>query len=84
MSYRFCRKTQAELDKCMKEKLNLDRPEVGYLSKVRLHESSRPKPVEEPYKKVTLMEPPSSVADSPEAIDSLKKSGQLFNDKFTK
>ncbi len=57
--------------------MNLARPEVGYLSKVRLHESSRPKPVEEEYKKVKLMEAPKEL--SPEALDSLKKSGQLYS-----
>ncbi len=61
----------------MLEKMNLARPEVGYLSKVRLHESARPKPVEEDYKKVKLMEPPKEL--SPEAVDSLKKSGQLYS-----
>ena len=64
----------------MKAKLNLDRPEVGFLSKVRLFESSRPKPVEEPYKKSSLMTPPASLAEVPEAVDSLKKSGQLYNE----
>ena len=63
----------------MKEKMNLERPEVGFLSKVRLFESSRAKPVEEPYKKSTLLTPPTSLAEVPEAIDSLKKSGQLYN-----
>lgn len=61
----------------MKTKMNLERPEVGYLSKVKLFESSRPKPAEETYKKVTLMEPPSAMI--PEAVDSLKKSGQIYD-----
>ena len=62
----------------MLEKMNLARPEVGHLSKVRLHESARPKPVEEDYKKfMKLMEAPKEL--SPEALDSLKKSGQLYS-----
>ena len=66
----------------MLEKLNLARPEVGYLSKVRLFESSRPKPVEETFKKVYLMEAPKEI--SPEAVDSLKKTDQLFNGNIRK
>ena len=69
-----CRKTQAELDKCMKEKLNLARPEVGYLSKVRLFESVRPKPVDPPKYFAKLNEAPTSINDVPEAVDSLKRS----------
>ena len=68
----------------MKEKLNIERPEIGYLSKVRLHNSSRPKPADEPYKKVTLMEPPSSSSETPEALDSLKRSGQIYNPESAK
>jgi len=58
----------------MKEKLNIARPEVGYLSKVRLFESSRPKPVEQPKYFAKLHEAPSSIEQVPEAVDSLKRS----------
>jgi len=76
MSYRFCRKTQQQFDACMKEKMNMDRQEVGYMSKVRLFNSDRPKPSfktsgEHP----TLAEIPKDAKNLPEAVDSLKKTG---------
>jgi len=39
-----CRKTQYAFDKCMLEKVGIERPYVGYFSKVRVHHSKRPKP----------------------------------------
>jgi len=39
-----CRKTQYAFDKCMLEKLGIERPFVGYFSKVRVHHTNRPKP----------------------------------------
>jgi hypothetical protein len=64
----------------MKEKLNISRPEVGYLSKVRLFNSDRPKPVDRPKEYETLPEPPTSISSYPEAEDSLKKTrgGRIF------
>ena len=58
----------------MKEKLNIARPEVGYLSRVRLFESTRPKPVEPPKNYVKLGEAPESINEVPEAVDSLRRS----------
>jgi hypothetical protein len=58
----------------MKEKLNIARPEIGYLSKVRLFESSRPKPVDPPKYYAKLDEAPESINQVPEAVDSLKRS----------
>ena len=64
----------------MKEKMNLERPEVGWLSKVRLFESSRPKPVEKPIDYQALPSPPSitDLKNHPEAVDSLKKTERRF------
>lgn len=64
----------------MKEKLNITRPEVGWLSRVKLHDSKRPKPVEKPNTQIpTLPEPPSNTANHPEAVDSVKRTqGRLF------
>ena len=75
-----CRNTQQEFDTCMKEKMNLERPEIGWLSKVRLFESSRPKPVEKPveYEKLPSPPPNSDLKNHPEAIDSLKKTERRF------
>jgi len=39
-----CRKTQYAFDKCMLEKLGIERPFVGYFSKIRVHHTNRPKP----------------------------------------
>ncbi|RNA17326.1 NADH dehydrogenase [ubiquinone] 1 alpha subcomplex subunit 8 [Brachionus plicatilis] len=73
MSYQFCRKTQAELDKCMSEKMNLNRPEVGWMSKVKLHQTDRPKPVQKQADIQSLPEAASSFKEVPEALDSLKR-----------
>lgn len=45
--YRHCRKTQAAFDSCVMDNLNIERPHYGYFSLPRIHETSRPKPVEE-------------------------------------
>lgn len=69
-----CRKTQAEFDNCVKEKLNWSRPEIGWISRVKLFDSERPKPVyRDPYP--TLPEPPTSIDQVPEAKDSLQRTG---------
>ncbi|XP_072937593.1 NADH dehydrogenase [ubiquinone] 1 alpha subcomplex subunit 8 [Epargyreus clarus] len=47
-SFDYCRKTQGVFDKCMLEKMNLERPPFGYFTEVRVHDSKRPKPLEEP------------------------------------
>lgn len=81
VSIRSCRKTQAELDKCMQEKMNLQRPEIGWMSKVRLFESDRPKPVQKSaYRKEDgIGVPPDSIEQVPEAVDSLKRTkGRVF------
>ena len=62
----------------------MERPEIGFLSRVRLHETSRQNPVEEQYKRTTLMEAPSSVKAVPEAVESLKISGQLYKEDSKK
>ena len=62
----------------MKEKMNIARPEVGYLSRVRLFESTRPKPVDQPKYFAKLQEAPSSIQEVPEAVDSLKKTERRF------
>ncbi|XP_067144701.1 NADH dehydrogenase [ubiquinone] 1 alpha subcomplex subunit 8 [Centruroides vittatus] len=44
MNFEPCKKTQARFDMCMLEKLELPRPELGYLSRTYAHETNRPKP----------------------------------------
>ncbi|XP_041985316.1 NADH dehydrogenase [ubiquinone] 1 alpha subcomplex subunit 8 [Aricia agestis] len=41
---KHCRTTQGVYDKCMLDKLNLERPGFGYFTEVRVHDSKRPKP----------------------------------------
>ncbi|CAG9794226.1 unnamed protein product [Diatraea saccharalis] len=43
-----CRKTQGVYDKCMLEKLNIERPAFGYFCEARVHDTKRPKPPVEP------------------------------------
>merc|ERR1712154_493095 len=40
---RKCRVTQKVFDDCVKENLGQDRPELGYFSKVRVHDAKSPK-----------------------------------------
>lgn len=40
-----CRKLQYPLDNCIKEKMGIERPGLGYFNRVRLVDTERPKPV---------------------------------------
>jgi len=42
-----CRKTQAVFDACVMENLKLERPHYGYHCLPKIHETDRPKPIEE-------------------------------------
>lgn len=42
--YFSCRKTQAVYDKCVFDNLGIERPEYGYFSRIKVHDSKRPKP----------------------------------------
>ena len=64
----------------MKEKLNMIRPELGELSRLRIHESDRPKPVDQFYKKAEIspdVPPASDLSKYPEAVDSLKRTNRV-------
>jgi hypothetical protein len=64
----------------MKEKLNMIRPEVGELSRLRIHETDRPKPVDQFYKKAEIspdVPPVSDLSKYPEAADSLKRTSRV-------
>lgn len=54
-----CRKTQAVYDQCVMDKLGMERPEYGYFCRVKVHNSSRPKP------------PPREKVHYPDATQSL-------------
>ncbi|KAI4502419.1 hypothetical protein M0802_002331 [Mischocyttarus mexicanus] len=44
MELAHCRKTQAVVDKCVLDKLNIERPYYGYFCETKVHDSKRPKP----------------------------------------
>ncbi|XP_034951429.1 NADH dehydrogenase [ubiquinone] 1 alpha subcomplex subunit 8 [Chelonus insularis] len=46
LSFNHCRNTQEVLDKCVLEHMNVERPPFGYFCEVKVHETTRPKPVE--------------------------------------
>jgi len=49
LEFEPCRKTQAVYDKCVFEKMGIERPEHGFFCKARVYTGNRPKPpVEEP------------------------------------
>jgi hypothetical protein len=57
----------------MKEKLGMNRLELGEMSRVRLFESKRPKPIEPKSKYEPLPESPDSLEKVPEALESLNR-----------
>jgi hypothetical protein len=74
-----CTKIQKEFDVCMKEKLNLDRPPLGDLSRVRLFDAERPIPSANPKKVFPQLPEPPNLADLdkyPEVIDSIKRTSR--------
>ncbi|CAF4208433.1 unnamed protein product [Rotaria socialis] len=44
MSFNYCKAEQKAFELCAKNKMNLERPEPGYFSMVRMHDSKRPVP----------------------------------------
>jgi len=60
MNLSWCRNTQKVFDDCVKLNLGQDRPELGYFSKVRVHEAKRPKSIPPPH---ILPEPAAPMPD---------------------
>jgi len=59
MNLSMCRKTQVAYDKCVFDKIGVERPELGYFSRIRVHDTTRPKPQREiPFPEPTV-EPPN-------------------------
>ncbi|CAF3470633.1 unnamed protein product [Rotaria sp. Silwood1] len=44
MSFNYCKQEQKAFEQCAKDKMNLERPEPGYFSMVRMHDTKRPIP----------------------------------------
>ncbi|XP_028162297.1 NADH dehydrogenase [ubiquinone] 1 alpha subcomplex subunit 8 isoform X2 [Ostrinia furnacalis] len=57
-----CRKTQGVFDKCMLDKLQLERPGFGYFTEARVHDTKRPKPQPEP--KTIYTDPTPALPDA--------------------
>ncbi|XP_062621209.1 NADH dehydrogenase [ubiquinone] 1 alpha subcomplex subunit 8-like [Saccostrea cucullata] len=45
LDFSMCRKPQLVFDDCMKEKLNIDRPYIGYFARIRLVDTEKPRRV---------------------------------------
>lgn len=44
LHYKHCRKTQAVIDKCVLDNLQIERPHFGYFCEAKIHDSPRPRP----------------------------------------
>jgi len=78
MSYQYCKNIQVNFDNCMTEKLNLERPLLGHSSRIRLHDSERPKPVDKFFENTVPQSIPVSEEITKEAKESLKKANRFF------
>ncbi len=58
--YFSCKQEQRAFEKCANDKMNLERPEPGYFSMVRMHDSKRPVP-SDPFRIGSLERPPSKL-----------------------
>ena len=47
MEFAECRKTQAAYDNCVLKNMDLEKPHYGYHCLTKIHDTDRPKPVEE-------------------------------------
>ncbi len=63
----------------MKEKAKINRPEIGWLSKVKLYDSERPKPVEKlvQYEKMPVTPDTTELSKFPDAQDSLRRQNKV-------
>jgi NADH dehydrogenase (ubiquinone) 1 alpha subcomplex subunit 8 len=65
MAFKHCRSKQAPYDKCVLEQFGQERPELGFFSKVRVHDSIRPKPRVEVPLPANPPRPAPNVTDAP-------------------
>ncbi|GIY46378.1 NADH dehydrogenase 1 alpha subcomplex subunit 8 [Caerostris extrusa] len=76
MHVQYCRKTQAAWTKCMLEKLNIERPYMGYFSEIRVHKTDRPHPGPPLPRKEYVDDRPSLPPDYP--IEDAKYGSAFF------
>ncbi|UJR08785.1 hypothetical protein I4U23_013041 [Adineta vaga] len=82
MGFQYCKQEQRAFEQCAKDKMNLERPEAGYFSMVRMHDTKRPVPsdpfrvgsVERHPPKLDIPNPPtlSQANEYPEARIGMK------------
>jgi len=72
MNFRYCRKTQAVYDDCIKEHFGQDRPEMGYFTRARVHNAKRPKTKVTPH---ILPEPLPELPDFSKVSERKKTEG---------
>lgn len=71
-SFRHCRRTQKVFDKCMKDKVGVERPEFGYFCRGRVHSSPS----------ATLPSPPCMCPKEPDATPGLPDSKARIPARF--
>merc|ERR1712228_42700 len=78
-----CRPQQAEYDQCVLEHLEQERVHYGYFGKIRVHETTRPKPTEIPIRHAPIADEEPAFWDC-EDIEAVKKNfgGELWSAKM--
>ena len=74
-----CRKPQLVFDDCMKEKLGIDRPYIGYFARVRLVDTNRPRRILPKRDYIKIKDPPTR-----EELDKMKLNTDQYPLHFSK
>ena len=80
MSYRHCMETQKLFDACMLDKVGIQRPPIGDMARLRLHQTTRKRPVEEKkiYGPPLESAPGPSEPIDPIVIDTIKRTNDRY------
>ncbi|XP_048731513.1 NADH dehydrogenase [ubiquinone] 1 alpha subcomplex subunit 8-like [Ostrea edulis] len=79
LDFANCRKPQLVFDECMKEKLDIDRPYIGYFARVRLVDTDRPRRILPKRDYIKLEEPPTV-----EELDKMKLKADQYPLHYSK
>ncbi|KAK3106509.1 hypothetical protein FSP39_021437 [Pinctada imbricata] len=84
LGYAQCRDLQHPFDECVKEKIGVERPYVGYFSKRRLYTNDRPEPPPEEImiKRSTTMPPTKEELNERKLQSIVRPRGHLFSQSF--
>jgi len=74
-----CRKTQYPFDKCMLDKVGIERPYVGYFSKARVHHTNRPKPEVHIEMPEPFVKHPTHRLTDPQPEATKRRPGEFFD-----